>query len=237
MWLARNNRLTFTGTSGMAIAQTQKSSHSLPPLSWKLNWAMRKSRLRANHRFGLKRLIRSATRLGALLLSLIAAFPATTQAGELVSEFKAGVLAHDVPDLWSGFQLETDSPDINVELIFAPYLPVLGGRIQPALGASINTGGGTSHAYLDARWQIEGPSGLFFAIGLGAAIHDGETDPVAPDMKALGSRVLFHIPAEIGIRLDQHNSLSVYFEHTSNANTQDFNEGLDRLGVRYGYRF
>jgi hypothetical protein len=56
-------------------------------------------------------------------------------------------------------------------------------------------------------------------------------------MKALGSRVLFHIPVEIGLRFDDHNSLSVYFEHTSNGYTQDFNEGLDRLGVRYGYRF
>lgn len=172
-----------------------------------------------------------------IALVLSANLPTLAQAGGLVSEFKAGILAHDVPDLWSGFQLETDAPDINVEVIFSPYLTFLGGRIQPALGASINTGGGTSHAYLDARWQIEGPSGLFFAIGLGAAVHDGETDPIDPEMKALGSRVLFHIPAEIGIRLDQHNSLSVYFEHTSNAYTQDYNEGLDRLGVRYGYRF
>jgi hypothetical protein len=31
--------------------------------------------------------------------------------------------------------------------------------------------------------------------------------------------------------------VSVYFEHTSNAYTEKFNEGLDRIGVRYGYRF
>lgn len=175
--------------------------------------------------------------IGALLVTFAAPLPAPTQAQGLFSEIKVGLLAHDVPDLWSGFQLETDAPDINLEVIFARYVPFLGGRIHPALGASINTGGGTSHAYLDARWQIEGPSGLFFAVGLGAAIHNGETDASEPDMKALGSRVLFHIPAEIGIRLDGHSSLSVYFEHTSNAGTQDANEGLDRLGVRYGYRF
>jgi hypothetical protein len=57
------------------------------------------------------------------------------------------------------------------------------------------------------------------------------------DRKALGSRVLFHIPVEIGYRLDEHNSLSAYFEHMSNAYTVDPNEGMDRLGVRYGYRF
>jgi hypothetical protein len=57
------------------------------------------------------------------------------------------------------------------------------------------------------------------------------------DRKALGSRVLFHFPAEIGYRFDERNSLSVYFEHTSNGYTVHPNEGLDRLGIRYGYRF
>ncbi|MGD9785418.1 MAG: acyloxyacyl hydrolase [Hyphomicrobiaceae bacterium] len=180
---------------------------------------------------------KTAMLTAAACVIAVVATPQDVQAGGLVSEFKAGVLAHDVPDLWSGFQLEGDSPDINIEVIFAPSIALLGGRISPALGASINTGGDTSHIYLDARWQIEGPSGLFFATGIGAAVHDGETGPVAIDKKALGSRVLFHIPFEIGLRLDAHNALSVYFEHTSNANLADFNEGMDRLGVRYGYRY
>ena len=171
------------------------------------------------------------------LLALAVPLAPAADAGGLVREIKAGVLAHDVPNLWSGFQLESDAPDINVEVVLSPSMPFLWGSISPAIGASVNTGGDTSHVYIDARWQIEGPSSLFFGLGVGAAIHDGETDPVALDRKALGSRVLFHIPFEIGIRLDAHNSLSAYFEHTSNANLADFNEGMDRLGVRYGYRF
>lgn len=158
-------------------------------------------------------------------------------AGGLVHEIKGGVLAHDVPDLWSGFRLEDNAADINVEASLTPSLPVLFGVLRPAIGATINTRGDTNHAYIDARWEVELPARLFFATGLGAAIHDGETDPVAVDKKALGSRVLFHIPIELGIRLDARSSLSVYFEHISNAETQDFNEGLDRIGVRYGYRF
>jgi len=154
-----------------------------------------------------------------------------------VHELRGGVLYHDAPDLWSGFSLEKKSADINLEVTLSPALPALWGVIRPALGASINTRGATSHLYADARWEIEAPAGIFFGIGLGAAVHDGERDPIFADRKALGSRVLFHIPFEAGIRLDAHNSLSFYFEHTSNAYTKPNNEGLDRLGLRYGYRF
>jgi hypothetical protein len=77
----------------------------------------------------------------------------------------------------------------------------------------------------------------FFGLGLGAAIHDGNLDPTEPDRKALGSRVLFHIPFELGYRFDERQSISVYFEHTSNGNLADHNEALDNIGIRYGYRF
>ncbi len=153
-----------------------------------------------------------------------------------IYEMKVGVLAHDVPDLWSGFRLE-NGIDINGELLFAPSIPFLWGDIRPALGGTFNTNGHTSKAYVGARWQIDTVSGLYFGIGLGGAVHDGHLIPDAVDRKALGSRVLFHIPAEIGFRFDAHNSVSVYFEHISNGNTQRYNEALDSLGIRYGYRF
>ena len=174
--------------------------------------------------------------LAVLLLSATGCAPSVS-AGELVSELKIGVLNHDTPDLWSGFRRESNSLDINVEALLSPSVLFLGGTIRPAVGASINTQGDTSQAYIDARWQYDMPSGIFLGLGLGAAIHDGNLDPSDPDKKALGSRLLFHIPAEIGFHFDDHNSLSVYFEHVSNGYTQDFNEGLDRLGVRYGYKF
>jgi len=181
-------------------------------------------------------------RAAALLVALMAGAMLPSQAHAQQPypsrglEFRGGVLAHDVPWLWSGFSLE-GGVDINAELLFGGGYPILGGRIRPAIGVSVNTAGYTSRAYADARWEIESPSGIFFALGVGAAIHDGLLDPTAPDMKALGSRVLFHIPIEIGFRLDARNSISLYFEHMSNAGLADSNEGLDSIGVRYGYRF
>ena len=175
----------------------------------------------------------------ALLAALVAdADTALAQVAYVPSglEFRGGVLAHDVPGLWSGFRLES-GVDINAELLFGAGLPFVGGTIRPAAGASVNTEGFTSRVYFDARWEYETPSGIFLGLGLGGAIHNGLLDPTDPDKKALGSRILFHIPIEIGLRLDQHNSISVYFEHMSNAHLVHSNEGLDSIGVRYGYRF
>lgn len=168
---------------------------------------------------------------------VVAATAAPSLASGFLREIKAGALAHDVDGLWSGFSREGEAVDLNAEVILSPSLPFLWGAIRPALGGTLSFQGDTSHVYLDARWEIETSSGIFFAAGIGAAVHDGDLRLESPDRKALGSRVLFHIPLEIGFRLDQHNSLSVYFEHLSNANLEDVNEGIDYLGVRYGYRF
>ena len=169
---------------------------------------------------------------------MAASAPGTASAQGFVREVKVGVLYHDMPYIWSGFQLEQRSVDINFEVLFQPSLPLLIGSLRPALGTTVSTVGATSHVYADVRWDILDPAvGLFFAVGAGGAIHNGDLLPDAVDRKALGSRELFHFPAEIGWRFDGHSSVSVYFEHTSNAWLARYNEGLDRLGVRYGYRF
>ena len=179
--------------------------------------------------------MRIALAAAALLTGLAVGGEAMAQSAPSSLEIRGGVLAHDVPGLWAGFNLE-DGIDINAEVLLGRGLPFLGGTVRPALGASINTEGYTSRAYLDARWEIE-LGRVFLGLGVGAAIHDGELDASAPDRKALGSRVLFHIPIELGLRLDDRSSISVFFEHMSNAELADANEGLDAIGVRYGYRF
>ena len=151
-------------------------------------------------------------------------------------EVKFGVLHHDTGDLWSGFRRES-GVDLNLEGIFSPHIKFLGGTVRPALGGSVNTNGDTSKLYSGLRWQYEHASGMFFGIGLGGAIHDGKLHLQHNDRKALGSRVLFHIPVEIGYRLTAKSSLSVYFDHVSNAYLASSNEGMDTLGGRFGYRF
>ena len=151
-------------------------------------------------------------------------------------EVKFGVLHHDTGSLWSGFRRES-GVDLNLEAIFSPHTQFFGGVIRPAFGGSVNTIGDTSKLYAGLRWQYEHASGVFFGIGLGGAIHDGKLHLHHNDRKALGSRVLFHIPIEIGYRLSAKSSLSAYFDHVSNAYLADANEGMDTLGGRFGYRF
>jgi hypothetical protein len=181
--------------------------------------------------------------LGCALL----AFPAAAgggvtdvpKGGGLIYDVKIGAQAHDVPYLWSGFHKEPYSVDLNLEVMFSPSVRLLGGDIRPALGATINFEGYTSKAYLDARWQWECSYHTFIAVGLGLAYHNGNDESFVwdPDHKMLGRRVLFHDVVEAGYRLDDRNSVSLFFEHISNASTAHKNQGLDTLGLRYGYRF
>lgn len=176
----------------------------------------------------------------ALGLSCSVVSPAVNAGERIVPgwlhEVKIGVLHHDTGGLWSGFNRES-GVDVNLEAVFSPDFQVLGGFIRPAFGGSVNTAGDTSKLYSGLRWQYDHASGLFAGIGLGGAVHNGKLHPEESDRKALGSRVLFHIPLEIGYRFDGKSALSVYFDHVSNAFLAEENEGMDTLGMRYGYRF
>lgn len=186
-------------------------------------------------------MIKRARFIGVLASSLGYVISSTGYAGEWrapgwLYETKFGVLHHDTGSLWSGFRRES-GVDINLEAIFSPHAKLLGGAIRPAFGGSVNIAGDTSKLYTGFRWQYEHVNGMFVGIGLGGVIHNGKLGLQQNDRKALGSRVLFHIPIEIGCRFDASSALSVYFDHVSNANLADANEGMDTLGLRYGYRF
>lgn len=134
--------------------------------------------------------MRSLARIAVLLC--VCAGPA--DAADFLYAVKLGALAHDVPDLWSGFQIERDAIDINVEAQFAAAWALPWGAIRPVIGGTINTRGDTSHAYIDARWQGDCLSGLFFGIGLGAAVHDGEIGGINSDPDKNGwARAFFFI--------------------------------------------
>ena len=78
---------------------------------------------------------------------------------------------------------------------------------------------------------------MFFSFDLGGAVHDGKTSTIKLDRKELGSRVLFREAVEISYRFQGHHALSLRIDHISNASIADNNEGLDTIGLVYGYSF
>ena len=66
-----------------------------------------------------------------------------------------------------------------------------------------------------------------------------EFNSVQTNKKELGSSLLFREAAEIGWNFYGKDSISIRLDHISNANLwgEDTNEGLDTLGIFYGYRF
>ena len=149
---------------------------------------------------------------------------------------KLGILHHDADGMWSGFRRE-GGVDANVEVVLNPSFDIFAGTIRPAVGVSVNSQGDTSKAYVDARLEWEFESDLFLAIGIGGAVHTGDLKLKSNDRKALGSRVLLHFPLEFGYRIDDHHGVSVFFDHVSNAWLAAPNEGMDTIGIRWGYKF
>jgi lipid A 3-O-deacylase len=158
-------------------------------------------------------------------------------------ELKLGILGHD-KGLFTGRREKDIAVDFNADVTFAAayHVPYFGGAIRPAIGGTLSAHG-TNLGYADARYRIDGPFSyylprqLFVMAGLGAAFHNGNEKFQADERKAFGSRVLFHIPAEIGWQFNHHHSIALYFEHVGNAGFASPNEGMDNLGVRHGYRF
>ena len=189
----------------------------------------------------MKKIAVSATLM--LLCAILAApaigtepMPDKNEAGWF-QEIRLGVLAHDVNHLWSGSRRE-GGVDLNAEIILGrPGFSLLSGNIRPNFGLSVNTQGDTSSLYGGILWEWETKSGVFFDLGLGAAVHNGKLDTNNDNKKSLGSRVLFRIPVELGYSITARHRISILFVHVSNGYLADPNQGLDELGLRYGYRF
>lgn len=156
-------------------------------------------------------------------------------APKAVSELRLGVMRHGVHVF---VDAEEPGVDVNAEVLFASpdFLRVLWSP-RPHLGGSLNTSGDTSQLYFGLTWDVDLFDPVFFEASFGGAVHDGETNDDSQGRKALGCRVLFRESLALGWRLDARHSLSVMLDHISNGQLCDHNEGLDTLGLRYGYRF
>ena len=184
----------------------------------------------------MKRSTLCGRRLLVLLLLSLTLFTTSEAHAGPVDEIRVGLLYHDL-GLWGGSGNE-GGVDFNGELIFSPSLELLSGILRPNLGFSLNSEGNTSMIYGGALWEYRWTRGYFVDLGFGLAAHNGETDEGNADtMNQLGSTVLFRTVIEVGFTIGDRHLISLMFDHISNAYLADPNEGLDTLGIRYGFRF
>jgi lipid A 3-O-deacylase len=151
-----------------------------------------------------------------------------------ISEFRVGGLAHDQGPFSHN---KEDGYDINAEILFAsPGFLDLIWSPRPHIGATRNSIGRTSQVYAGITWDWSFWNGFFAEFAWGAAGHNGNKVKEDPDFKDLGCHLLFREGLDFGYRLAGHG-LSLHLAHISNAKLCDKNEGLETVGLRYGYRF
>lgn len=180
--------------------------------------------------------MRNTLRLLPLALLMGATAAQADPLAGVVSELKFGVLAHDVR-IVAADTIE-DGADINGEVLFvspAFLEPVFSPR--PHLGVQVNTRGDTSQVYAGVTWTFDLTDDLWLGLSGGGTLHNGETRDRDQDRKAFGSRALFRLAAELGVNVTENLSLSVYFDHESNAFLAPLNPGIDNVGMRAGWRF
>ena len=159
-----------------------------------------------------------------------------------ISEIRIGALAHDIGPFSSH---KEDGYDGNLELLLvSPKFLRSIGEPRPHIGTSVNTNGNTNQVYFGLTWELEFNENFFTNFSIGGVYHDGYRDNNKAlgannlnDNKSLGCDVLFRESVDFGYRLNSAHSIMAYLDHSSNASLCSTNEGLESVGIRYGYLF
>ena len=152
-----------------------------------------------------------------------------------LSEVRGGLLVHDEGAFSRN---KEDGIDINFEVLFkSPSMLDVVWAPRPHLGATLNSAGNTSQAYLGLTWDWDFYRYFFLNFSLGGAFHTGEKVTDDPKKKSLGCSVLFRESLDLGYKVSGPHSVMFHLDHISNAKLCSTNEGLEAFGLRYGYSF
>jgi len=166
--------------------------------------------------------------------------------GKWISEIRGGVLKHSISPI--GHDAKETGVDGNLEVLFASpgWLSWLL-KPRPQIGASFNgSDNNTDVLYAGLQWEWTFWDSFFFDFSFGGAVHNGELSydagvafpEYAGRRRELGCRALFRESFELGWRFWERHNLSLMWAHYSHGGIcGDQNEGLDNMGMRYGYRF
>ncbi len=154
-----------------------------------------------------------------------------------LSEVRFGVVDHDTGVFGRN---KEDGVDIAIGMRFQPLTGDIWEFLQnprPFISANINTSDETHALQFGVNWDWDVWRQSFISFAFGGATHTGKLSTSRLDRKELGSRVLFYLALELGYRITPKHSVSFRLDHMSNASIADNNEGLDTVGLIYGYHF
>jgi hypothetical protein len=191
----------------------------------------------------------------ASAIAVLALAPATLSAQTVTNltfgELKFGAAAHDVNFLGG----KEHGVDFNPELImpspvadaWVASLPAyLRWMVQPrpTFGGEINSSHYTDQFYFGAKWSWLLANNIFqpgdgFSAGIffGGAVNDGQIVSTRPDRKSLGSHILFREELEVGYWINPAIEISAFVDHVSNAGLARYNQSINDVGGRIGFRF
>jgi hypothetical protein len=186
---------------------------------------------------------------GAIVAAL---YPAATRAQNITgTEIKLGLWDHDVRFLGG----REHGADINGELLWQSPVPESFVEAmpwwtrwtlqpRPTIGAAINTAGQTDQFYVGPSWgwmllpDIVNPGdGIFANYFFGPGFNDGQLNGSNPQRKALGSHILFREALDLGYQFNPTWNVSLYIDHISNGGFAKYNQSINDVGLRLGYRF
>ena len=162
-----------------------------------------------------------------------------------ISEVRVGVMKHAVSMI--GNTTKETGIDGNFELLFvSPDFMKYIWSPRPHIGGSINgSTNNTDYAYGGVTWEWNPWKSMFIDFSFGFAGHNGRNsnDPGIPfpedanRKRDMGCSVLFRESLEAGFIVAKHHGISIVWDHLSNGGLCGQNQGLDNVGLRYGYRF
>lgn len=183
---------------------------------------------------------RTLTRfLTSLLLAAAASTPLSVIAAQADAHVVAiGVLGHDQGP---ASDHNEHGIDLNLEVQLSPL--DFWGSPRPHLGATLNFVGDTSVAYAGLTLPIYRRSGWLLDGFISAVAHDGPLHKDKLDCRqdsdcGYGVRVMPRFGLELGYRLNDKSSVTLYYDHMSHYWIIDAeNEGLEHAGLRYLFSF
>ncbi|MBY0566301.1 MAG: acyloxyacyl hydrolase [Hyphomonadaceae bacterium] len=187
---------------------------------------------------------------GSTLLLAVVSLIAPANAD--VEELRIGVVGNIRSDQGDIVEGKHEGENIELDIISSSpdFLNIIGSPRPYAMVSVATEGDGVNFGGIGVLWRWEFADGWALEPGFGYIIHDGEIDNPFPDNspagnafeednQLLGSRDLFRTSFALEREIGDRFALQLYWQHMSHGQILDSgrNQGLDYVGVRFGYRF